>query len=234
MAKIINRKRSIIPACDVSLDVYERIVKETASIGAIGGYKIGFALGLTYGLPKIVEVARKYTKKPVIYDHQKACTDIPDTGKIFAETCMKAGVNVVILFPQSGPKSEKAWIEACKAEGLGVIVGGLMSHKGYVRSDGGYIDDDAILDMYLIAADLGVVDFVVPGNKPDNIRQIKNTLENKGIKSIFYSPGFIAQGGNIKDTLRVFEGSSWHAIVGRGIYEKANIKKAALEYTRMI
>lgn len=234
MNRIIKIDRSIIPACDVPLELYEKIVKETENIEGVGGYKIGFVLGLTYGLSKVVEVTRRHTDKPIIYDHQKACTDIPDTGIKFAKTCKKAGVDAVILFPQSGPETEKTWIKVCKAEGLGVIVGGLMSHPAYIRSEGGYLADEAILEIYLNAADLGVVDFVAPGNRPDDIKRIKKALGERGIAAVFYSPGFAAQRGSIKDTLKVFEGDYWHAIVGRGIYEAGNIKKAALEYTSLL
>jgi orotidine-5'-phosphate decarboxylase len=231
--RIIKRDRSVIPACDVPLELYERIVRETADIEGIGGYKVGFFLGLDYGLPKIVEIARKYTDKPIIYDHQKAGTDIPDMGGKFAKICKKAGVDAVILFPQSGPETEKAWIEAAKEEGLGVIVGGLMTHPKYKKSEGGFLADESILEMYLIAADLGVKDFVVPGNRPDDIRRIRKALEEKEIAPRFYAPGFVAQGGEITEATKV-AGDHWHAIVGRGIYKAEDIKKAALEYTSKI
>jgi len=231
--RIIKRDRSVIPACDVPLELYERIVRETADIEGIGGYKVGFFLGLDYGLPKIVEIARKYTDKPIIYDHQKAGTDIPDMGGKFAKICKKAGVDAVILFPQSGPETEKAWIEAAKEEGLGVIVGGLMTHPKYKKSEGGFLADESILEMYLIAADLGVKDFVVPGNRPDDIRRIREALEEKEIAPRFYAPGFVAQGGEITEATKV-AGDHWHAIVGRGIYKAEDIKKAALEYTSKI
>jgi orotidine-5'-phosphate decarboxylase len=230
MGKIIQKERSIIPACDVTLDVYEEIIREVADVDGIGAYKVGFFLGLKYGLPEIVEVTRKYTDKPILYDHQKAGTDIPDMGKKFMDVCKKAGVNAVILFPQSGPETEKAWIEAALEKDLGVIVGGSMTHPKYVRSEGGYLADEAIMEMYLNAADLGVTDFVVPGNRPEDIRRIRETLEQKGISPTFYAPGFVAQGGEISDAARV-AGNSWHAIVGRGIYKAENKKQAALELT---
>ena len=233
MEPIIKRPRSIIPACDVSIDIYKKIVKETSSIDGVGAYKIGFQLALTHGLPKIVEITRKYTDKPIIYDHQKAATDIPDTGIKFMGTLKNAGVDAVILFPQSGPETQKAWIDAALKKKLGVIVGGLMTHPMYVRSEGGYINDESIKEIYLNAANQGVVDFVVPGNKPEFIKEIRELLESKGIKPIFYSPGFIAQGGSISEATKVV-GSKWHAIIGRGIYEAEDIKKATLEYTSQI
>ncbi len=231
--RLINRDRSIIPACDVPLDLFEKIVKETADIDGIGGYKVGFVLGLTYGLPKIVEITRRYTDKPVIYDHQKACTDIPDTGVKFVKTCKDAGIDSIILFPQSGPVTEKAWIKASQDEGMAVIVGGLMSHDGYVKSEGGYLADESIMEMYMVAAELGVTDFVVPGNKPADIKRIRSNLENNGVTPIFYSPGFLAQKGDIKEAQDV-GGKYWHSIVGRGIYQSDDIKDAALKLTKLL
>ena len=234
MQKIIKRSRSIIPACDVSLEIYEKVVKETANIKEVGGYKIGFVLGLIYGLPKIVQITKRYTNKPIIYDHQKACTDIPDTGKKFAEVCKSAGIDVVILFPQSGPETEKKWIESCKEEGLEIIVGGLMSHPAYIRREGGFLADDAILEIYMLAADLGVVDFVVPGNRIDDVSLIRKALRKKNVKANFYSPGLVAQGGNIRQMSGFFNGDNWHAIVGRGIYEAKDIKRATCKYARLL
>lgn len=234
MQEIIKSERSIIPACDVDLELYERIVKETSDVEGIGAYKIGFELGLSYGLPQVVELTRKYNNKPIIYDHQKAGTDIPDTGKNFARTMKNAGVDAVILFPQSGPETEKAWIEAAFEQGLGVIVGGLMTHKKYLRSEGGYLADDMIMEMYLKAVNLGVNDFVVPGNKPEKIEQIRTELLKNGFgDATFYAPGFVAQGGSISEAAKA-AGSRWHAIVGRGLYQAEDIRKAALEYTSQL
>ena len=229
--KIIGINRSIIPACDVStLEQFEEIVKQTSDVSGIGGYKIGFELGLGYGLERVVETARKYTEKPLIYDHQKAGTDIPDTGKNFARVCKKAGVDAVILFPQSGPETERAWIYHALDKDLGVIVGGIMTHSTYLQSEGGFISDGGALEMYRIAARAGINNFVVPGNKPEVIKTIKNIVEAEGSFPIFYAPRFVAQDGKIEDTTKV-AGDRWHAIVGRGIFEAADMNKVALEYT---
>jgi orotidine-5'-phosphate decarboxylase len=233
MEKIIKRAKSLIVACDADLKLYEKIVRETKDIKGIGGYKVGSLLALNYGLPKIVSLARKYTKKPLIYDHQKAGADIPEMGKGFVRVCKKAGIDAIILFPQSGPETERAWIEAAKEENLAVIVGGTMTHPKYKRSEGGYIADEAIIEIYLLAAELGITDFVVPGNKPEEIKRIRELLEEKGVSPTFYAPGFIAQGGNITEAAKV-AGNHWHAIIGRGIYQAKDIKKSALEYTKFL
>ena len=230
---LIKRKKSIIIACDVDdVRLLRKIVETTCKIEGVGGYKIGFSLGLSYGLPKVVEIVRKYSDKPIIYDHQKAGTDIPEMGEKFAKVCENAGVDAIILFPQSGPETEKAWIEAAKKEGLGVIVGGLMTHRKYTDEEGGWIRKDKILEIYLLAADLGVTDFVVPGNRPDDIKRIKEALEERGTSPVFYAPGFIAQGGKISEAAKI--AGNWHAIVGRGIYQAKDIEAATKEIVSQI
>lgn len=226
---IIKRNRSIIPACDVLWEEYEKLVSQTADIEGIGAYKVGFELGLTYGLPKVVELTRKYTDLPVIYDHQKSGSDIPSTGKNFAKTLKNAGIDIVIHFSHSGPETQKSWIEASREEGLEVIIGGLMTHSKFLVSDGGWIADQAIKEMYKQAAKLGVTGFVVPGNKPDFIRKIREWILEEGVDPVFYAPGFIAQGGSISESGKA-AGEKWHAIVGRGIYQAADMRKAAQEY----
>jgi orotate phosphoribosyltransferase len=233
--KIINRDRSVIPACDVeTIEQFEELVKQTSDVDGIGGYKIGFELGYNYSLPKVVEVARKYTNKPLIFDHQKAATDIPDTGKNFARTMKKSGIDTVILFPQAGPETERAWIYHALDKGLNVIVGGRMTHPAYAVSEGGFITDEGAMEMYRIAARAGITNFVAPGNKPEVIKQVREVIEAEGISPIFYGPGLgIGQGG---DTLKAKEaaGNNFHAIVGRGIYQAANMKAAAIEHTSQL
>src|SRR3989338_11087488 len=110
---IIKIARSIVPACDMDdLPDFESLIKEVDAVKGIGAYKIGFELGLKYGLPAVVKAARKYTKKPIIYDHQKAATDVPFTGAKFAKVCKDAGIDAIILFPQAGPITEREWIKA--------------------------------------------------------------------------------------------------------------------------
>jgi len=232
--KIIGRDKSVIPACDVStLEDFESIIIGTADVDGIGGYKIGFELGLSYGLEKVVGVVRKHTNKPVIYDHQKAGTDIPDTGKNFAEVCKRAGVDAVILFPQSGPETERAWIYHALDKGLDVIVGGRMTHPAYAVSEGGFITDEGALDMYRIAARAGINNFVVPGNKPEIIEQVRDVVEAEGVSPVFYAPGFVAQGGSISDAAKI-AGDRFHGIVGRGIYQAEDKRAAAIEHTSQL
>lgn len=131
----------------------------------------------------------------------------------------------MILFPLTGPASQHYWISSAKEIDLPVIIGGYMTHEKYVQSEGGYIDDPAIQKIYTNAAFQGVTDYVVPGNKPDVINDIRALLLTNSIDPVFYAPGFIAQGGRISDAAKV-AGAKWHAIVGRAIYEAHDIQKA--------
>jgi len=225
MTQIIKLNKSIIPSCDVSdLTELKNLVKETCSVEGIGAYKIGLELCIPYGICQVVDTIRKHTNLPIIYDHQKAATDIPELGEKFAKAVK--GVDAVILFPFTGPETEKAWIKACKKAKLGVIVGGEMTHKGFTESEGGFINEKESLKIYEIAANEKINDYVVPGNKPEKIKLYKAFLEARGVKPTFYSPGLIAQGGNITTSAKA-AGQRWHAIVGRALYHAKDIHKAA-------
>jgi orotidine-5'-phosphate decarboxylase len=225
---IIKTNRSIIPACDLAtLEALETLVKHTCSVKGVGGYKIGFELVIPFGMKAVVTTIRRHTHLPIIYDHQKAGTDIPDTGEKFMKACK--GVDAVILFPQAGPETEKRWIEAAQKEGLGVLIGGEMTHPKFLESEGGFIRNGAPRAIYELAASLGVRDFVVPGNKPDRIAEYRKLFETMGIKPVFYSPGMITQGGDISDAARA-AGHEWHAIIGRALYQSGDIRGKAEEY----
>lgn len=210
------------------------MVERTCFVEGIGGYKIGSILTIRYGLPALISTLHEYSDLPVIYDHQKAMTDIPSLGKDFAQAIKQAGADAMIGFPQAGPTTQKHWTKACEDVNLKIIIGGEMTHPNYIRSENGYVADGALNEIYLLAAKLGISDFVVPGNKPDRIVYYKKMLQPScGKNLVFYSPGLIAQGGKITEAAKV-AGNSWHAIVGRAIYNAVDPTSAAKEMTREI
>ena len=236
MKQLIKKEKSVIVAADVSeIEILSELVKHTSKVEGIGGYKIGLELALTYGLPRVVSVIHRYTKLPVIYDHQKAATDIPKMGERFAKVCHSAGVNAVILFPFGGAETETSWIKACQEEGLTVLVGGHMTQPKFLTSEDGFVADEAPEKIFQIAAQNGIRDFVVPGNKPEYVRRYKQLLGELLGKNNFvlYAPGFISQGGEISETGKA-AGKRWHAIVGRAIYKSLDSRKAAEEVTQQI
>ena len=236
-------QRSVVVACDVStLGALHGLVSATCEIPHIGAYKAGFELVIPYGLPRVVEVVRMYTSRPVIYDQQKGGTDIPAMGAKFARAVKSSGADAAILFPLTGPVVAEKWIGACLAyqdEGLGVIVGGHMTHDKFLESDGGYITNTAPYSMYGIGVQLGVTNFVVPGNHPDLVQIYRHYLEQVGVnmeKLHLFALGFVTQGGNISEAGKV-AGERWHAIVGSAIYEKKTygaMRDAAFECVSQI
>ena len=226
---IIKLKKSIIPSCDVnSLEKLSKLVKSTSSVKEVGAYKIGFEIVIPFGMKEVVRTIRKITKLPIIYDHQKAGTDIPEMGEKFMEACKL--IDAVILFPQAGPETEVAWIKAAQHSKMNVIIGGEMTHQAYLKEAGGFIDDNAPKRMYEIAASMDVKDFVIPGNKPERAMEYVSIIQNKIKDPVFYSPGLIFQGGKISDLANKLD--SWHAIVGRAIYEAKDMRKAAEELAK--
>lgn len=226
MKRIIPVKRSIMVAADVNdFSELARLVEATVDVSGVSSYKLGFLmamLGLKQATDIIRDVAEKFGKNPVIiYDHQKAGTDIPDMGKKFARMIKHTGVDAVILFPFAGPATQRVWTEECQAAQLGVLTGGVMTHANFLKSEGGYIDDDAVLKIYELAVNLGVNHFVVPGTKINWVKRIRELLD--GLISegeyVLNAPGFIKQDGIISECGQV-AGNEWHAIVGSAIYEK--------------
>jgi orotidine-5'-phosphate decarboxylase len=229
--KLISQHRSIIPALDVdNLEKVKVIVNETKTFPTIGAYKIGFSLALRFGLQKVVEEIKSICPdKPVIYDHQKAATDIPETGDNFMQICKDADIDATIIFPLSGIATQKAWIKSAVNRNLRVIVGGMMTHPGFTTIDGGYLDSESIINLYQTAIVHEITDFVVPGTKPEFVKKLISTLFKEDfIEPVFYSPGLVTQGGDVSEMSEILQ-YDWHAIVGRKINNSDNIQKSVHE-----
>lgn len=234
MGALIAESRSVIPACDVpSLVKLSEIAEAVKGVPGIGGFKVGLELVIPWGLGRVVGTIRRHSSLPVIYDHQKGGTDIPELGPKFAKAVKNSGADAVILFPFGGAATERAWIEACLTEGLTVLVGGHMTQKEFLEREGGFISDLGPNKIYELAVGMGVTDFVVPGNKPEMVAHYRKLLGalHEGNGFTLYAPGFITQGGDIAETGQI-AGPSWHAIVGSALYNEPNVeamhKKAVL------
>ncbi len=231
-------RRSVIVAADVSdLKILANLVQQVAEIPKISGFKIGFRLAFKE-LNSAIRVIRAYSRPDqiIIYDHQKAGNDIPDMGLGFAKDLAEAGVDAAILFPFAGPSTQEVWTRACFDAGLQVLTGGIMTHPQFLVKEGGYIADDAPEKIFRYACRLGVRHFVVPGNKLDWIRFLKDFLTNELGPANFTlsAPGFITQKGDISECAQAVGSVEWHAIVGSAIYKAENIKEAAKQITRQI
>lgn len=230
---LFDLKRGVIPACDVdSIKEFEKIVQHTHSIEGIVGYKVGFTLGLLYGLHHLSETVRKYTDLPIIYDHQKAGTDIPQMGEQFAKVCKEAKIKGVIIFPQAGPITEREFIKSLKENNLVPIIGGEMTHQGYLQKEGGFLRNSAPKEMYKIGAEEGAEYFVVPGNRTEKIKMYRKMLSTIIDCPKFCFPGIGRQGGDIKIAFEATGDYPAYAIIGSGIYKQSNIEEAARKYCK--
>jgi len=222
----------VIVACDVkTLDELKNLVDVTAPVRGIVGYKVGFILGLNYGLANVVEAIKNVTDLPVIYDHQKASTDIPEMGPEFAAVMKNAGVNSAIIFPQSGPATEESFIKSLISLGIVPMVGGEMTHQKYLEKDGGYIKDTAPEKMYENGAKAGAEFFIVPGNKTDAIKKYAKLLSSITSPK-FCFPGIGRQGGDIEAAFNACNCSSY-AIIGSSIYKAPDPKSAAQQFCKV-
>lgn len=227
---IFDDKYGLIPACDVTgLNQLITLVKETCSLKFIQAYKIGAKLVTLEGAKNVVREIRRLTDLPVIYDHQKYGNDIPDlSGGNILESLKEAGIDVLIIFPFAGIETLRATIEGCRRAKLVPIVGGEMTHTGFLFSEGGYIADDAPAKIYRDAANLGVDVFVVPGTKINKIKQYARVIGEIVPNPRLMFPGVgKGQGGDIAEAFKSAFPHKCSAIVGRGIYAARDIGAAA-------
>jgi orotidine-5'-phosphate decarboxylase len=225
----LRSEKGIILAADVSdLDDLSRLVRTCAGFSEIAAIKVGFTLALKYGLSAVVTAINAVSSLAVIYDHQKAGTDIPQMGKPFAEVCRDAGVKAVIFFPQAGPKTLEGFVSAAFDAGMTPIVGLVMTHAAYLKSEGGYIVDEAPELMAKAAVELGVKDFVLPGTKPEIVKRFASGLLSNVKTASIMMPGIGSQGGSLKSAFRAALPHRRFAIIGSAIYA-AKEPRLALE-----
>ncbi|MBI2971048.1 MAG: orotidine 5'-phosphate decarboxylase [Candidatus Aenigmarchaeota archaeon] len=226
---MFERNHGIIVACDVtSIEELKRLVLATTDVEGIVGYKLGFLPGLRHGLPDIVSLIKDISDLPVIYDHQKAGTDIPDMGEPFALLMKECSADSAIIFPQAGPKTQEAFTRALQKHGVIPMVGGELSHAQFLAKDGGYLRDEAPEAMYTLAMQHGVRHFVVPGTKPDAIQKYAELLAPSD--PVFCIPGIGKQGGSVEEAFRACGEFNAHAIIGRALYGAPDARAAARQF----
>lgn len=227
---LFNKKYGLIVACDVNnFSTLEMLARDLGDLNFITGFKIGMHLTLKSGLFKTVEAVKEHTQKPIIYDHQKYGTDIPDVcGGEILKMIRKAGVDGLIIFPQSGIETLKATVKGCRKYGLTPIVGGVMTHKGFLVNEGGYIDDQATERIYMDAAKLMVKYYILPGNRIELMKKFKeNILRFVSEPKILFPGVGLGQKGDIRVAFQTTLPVPSYAIVGRSIYRSNNVKEAA-------
>jgi orotidine-5'-phosphate decarboxylase len=227
-----GKEKGVVWAADVPPEEFEPIMQQIGDVDGLAGVKIGFQVGLGLSLPEATRIVRAYSNAKVLYDHQKAGNDIPDTSVNFLDTMIHGGVDGAILFPFTGPETQEAWTTALQSEGLGVFTGAEMTHKRFRKAEGGSIPDTALSEIINLALELGVNDFIVPGNKAKSVDKWRKRIEAaRGIGGYaLAAPGFVDQGGSITRAGAV-AGDIWHPIMGRGVHANRDMKpRQAVEY----
>ena len=116
------------------------MVKSTRDLSFVAGYKVGMELVVRSDLGKVVYSIRKFIDLPIIYAHQKFCSDDPEIyRKGLFETIKSSGIDALIIIPYSGKETLNISVKRCFDAGLVPIVGGDLSHKGYIVEEGGYV-----------------------------------------------------------------------------------------------
>lgn len=226
---MFSSDKGIILAADVgSLEELRKLASLASGFPEVVGLKLGFSLALRFGLPTVVRVARDSASIPLIYDHQKAATDIPAMGEPFAALCKDAGLDAVIFFPHAGPKTLEGFIAGAINHELVPIVGAVMSHPAFLQSEGGYMADDSAARIFRTSIDAGVKSFVLPGTKLDLIKTLAEGPLAPACPATVMMPGIGTQGGSLAAAFRAVGRHRPYAIIGSAIF-KAPDPRAALE-----
>lgn len=236
---MFNVRSGIIAACDVEdLKALEELIRAISDLEFIAGYKVGSSLAIQYGLNRVCRIVKRFSRLPIIYDHQKYGTDIPEIcGEVQLRAVKASGVEGLIIFPQAGIETLRRAVESCLAADVTPIVGGEMTHRGYLEREGGYISTDAPRRIYRDAAVLGVTHFIVPGNKPASIETYKKVIIEEGRvqNPTFMFPGIgKGQGGDIKEAFKAVKPYRAFPIIGRGIYGEPDPREAAIKLWSII
>ena len=102
-----------------------------------------------------------------------------------------------------------------------------MTHPAYLEREGGFIRNDAPLEMYRIGAEYEVEYFIVPGNREKSLHHYHALLSGMMEGPRFCMPGIGRQGGSIIAAFEALKGASAYAIVGSTIYKSEQIEEAA-------
>jgi orotidine-5'-phosphate decarboxylase len=112
-----------------------------------------------------------------------------------------------------------------------------MTHPQFTRLEGGSLAEAALGKIINLAIDLGVENFIVPGNKAEKVIKWRRYIEiAKGAGHYaLAAPGFVDQGGSITEAGTV-AGQFWHPIIGRGVHANKDLapREAVDFYTKQM
>src|SRR3989338_7239044 len=126
---------------------------------------------------------------------------------------------IIVSCDSSSKERLKQIISAtCGIDGIAPRVGGEMTHPDFFD----YINDAAPEKIYSAASLMGVEFFVVPGTKPERMKEISGSFPGKK----FCFPGIGTQGGDLAKAFESIDGPSY-AIIGSAICDSAKPAESA-------
>lgn len=229
VADPIPARLGVVPALDLdTLDDLRRVVEATCAVPGVIEYKLGLTTVLHVGLFESVKAIREITDLPILYDHQKAGADMPDSAKSFVKICSRAGLKGLILFPVAGPTAVRQFVGHTLEAGLVAIVGGEIPVPDYLESGGGYFTIDTLDRIMAVATKMGARYFVFPANDPRAIRRRSQWLLQNIRTPVLFLTGIGPLGGSIRESFAAAEGvPSRLAVIGRRICAAPDPAEAA-------
>jgi orotidine-5'-phosphate decarboxylase len=217
MTKGFPNSVGVVPALDVdTTEQLNQVVRETAKVEGVAGYKLGLTSVLRLGLAEAVRRLRDMTDLPLLYDHQKAGPDMPDMATRFVALCKEAAVDGVILFPVAGPTAVDRFVGESVRAGLIPVVGGEIPVPDYCISGGGYMIDDTLSRILERAASNKADHFILPAHDNAKVKGWSDWLAANVKSPTVFLTGFGPLGGSIETAFA--SASACHrcfAIVGR-------------------
>lgn len=211
---------AIIVSLDMPLQKASKLVRGLEGVeDKIAAYKVSSLQAMEAGLRATAAELRLSTKIPLIYDHQKGCTDVPEIVEQQVKFAAEAGVDSFIGVPHgAGRKSLESFVAACKKFNVLPIVLTEMTHP---ESDS-YLHMDYSWKIFQDAIKLGVRHIVAPANKPERLKLIREWIKQSGKEIYVTSPGIGQQGGSAREAVQA---GTDYPIIGRQIYQSENPAK---------
>ena len=234
---LLSDSKGLMPTLDTSdiktLGRILRAVKQNMDTGdsRVTAIKLGLVPiinpGLVFmtGLMKALEM----DDVDIVVDFQKLGNDVEAILKLLVQLMDIDQVKAIITFPFAGMPALRAVVDECRGIDKVPILGTELTVDGFYVSQGGMIADGAC-EVFLANAitELGLRNFVFPGNKPARAKVYNGVCANLigAGKYCAISPGFGKdfQRGNVEIIDEILGPVPWQAVLGKEISTQDSVK----------